>query len=285
MFKIPAGDQIWEISTPQVMGILNINSDSFYSESRFNAVDAALAQALKFHEQGAHIIDIGAQSTRPGATMMTPELEASKLTPIILAIKQAAPHLLLSIDTFNASVAQAALDAGANIINDISCGNFDTDMLPLVSRYKAGYIGMHITGNANTMHEIEQREAIMEREIAYFENKKAELATMGIQHWVIDPGFGFGKTVEENFTIVKKLQDLTSLGLPILLGVSRKSSIYKTLGIQASAALNGTTIVNTVGLLNGASILRVHDVLEAKEIIQLLPYLKIKTPRNKSFEE
>lgn len=274
MFKIPAGDQIWEISTPQIMGILNINSDSFYSESRFNAVETAVAQAVKLYEQGAQIMDIGAQSTRPGATMMTPELEASKLTPVIKAIKQTIPQLLLSIDTFNASVAHAALDAGANIINDISCGNFDKNMLELVSRYKAGFIGMHLTGNAQTMHVIEERECIMESESAYFENKKAALAAMGIQNWVIDPGFGFGKTIEENFTIVKKLRDLSALDLPILLGVSRKSSIYKTLGIEASDALNGTTIVNTIGLLNGASILRVHDVLEAKEIIQLLPYLK-----------
>jgi dihydropteroate synthase len=124
------------------------------------------------------------------------------------------------------------------------------------------------------MHEIEQRESIIETELAYFENKKMELSAFGIPHWVIDPGFGFGKTVEENFTLVKHLGALTNLGLPILLGVSRKSSIYKTLGIQPAAALNGTTVVNTVGLLNGASILRVHDVLEAKEIIQLLPFIK-----------
>jgi dihydropteroate synthase len=201
-------------------------------------------------------------------------LEAKNITPYIIAIKKALPGMLISIDTFNATVAQAALDAGANIINDISCGNFDAAMLKVVASFKAAYIGMHLTGNKQTMHEIEKRESIIESELAYFENKKMELEALGIQQWVIDPGFGFGKTIEENFILVKQLGALTNLGLPILLGVSRKSSIYKTLGIQPAEALNGTTVVNTVGLINGASILRVHDVLEAKEIIQLLPFIK-----------
>jgi dihydropteroate synthase len=273
MFKIPAGDQIWEISSPQVMGILNITADSFYKESRFSDIELAVAQALLFQEQGASIIDIGGQSTRPGATLITPEIEAKNIIPFIKAIKKALPKMLISIDTYNALVAQEALEAGANIINDISCGNFDNSMLKVVAEFNAGYIGMHLTGNFQTMHEIEARKSIMETEQLYFENKKRELATYGINNWVIDPGFGFGKTVEENFTLVKQLGNLRNLGLPILLGVSRKSSIYKTLGISPSEALNGTTIVNTIGLLNGASIIRVHDVKEAKEIIQLLPLL------------
>jgi dihydropteroate synthase len=274
MFKIPAGDQLWEISSPQVMGILNVTPDSFYKESRYSDLDTAVAQAMLFQQQGASVIDIGGQSTRPGAALITPELEAKNITPYIIAIKKALPGMLISIDTFNATVAQAALDAGANIINDISCGNFDAAMLKVVASFKAAYIGMHLTGNKQTMHEIEKRESIIESELAYFENKKMELEALGIQQWVIDPGFGFGKTIEENFILVKQLGALTNLGLPILLGVSRKSSIYKTLGIQPAEALNGTTVVNTVGLINGASILRVHDVLEAKEIIQLLPFIK-----------
>jgi dihydropteroate synthase len=274
MFKIPAGDQLWEISSPQVMGILNVTPDSFYKESRYSDLDTAVAQAMLFQQQGASVIDIGGQSTRLGAALITPELEAKNITPYIIAIKKALPGMLISIDTFNATVAQAALDAGANIINDISCGNFDAAMLKVVASFKAAYIGMHLTGNKQTMHEIEKRESIIESELAYFENKKMELEALGIQQWVIDPGFGFGKTIEENFILVKQLGALTNLGLPILLGVSRKSSIYKTLGIQPAEALNGTTVVNTVGLINGASILRVHDVLEAKEIIQLLPFIK-----------
>ena len=274
MFKIPAGDQLWEISSPQVMGILNVTPDSFYKESRYSDLDTAVAQAMLFQQQGASVIDIGGQSTRPGAALITPELEAKNITPYIIAIKKALPGMLISIDTFNATVAQAALDAGANIINDISCGNFDAAMLKVVASFKAAYIGMHLTGNKQTMHEIEKRESIIESELAYFENKKMELEAFGIQQWVVDPGFGFGKTIDENFILVKQLGALTNLGLPILLGVSRKSSIYKTLGIQPAEALNGTTVVNTVGLINGASILRVHDVLEAKEIIQLLPFIK-----------
>lgn len=274
MFKIPAGDKLWEISSPQVMGILNVTPDSFYKESRYSDLDTAVAQAMLFQQQGASVIDIGGQSTRPGAALITPELEAKNITPYIIAIKKALPGMLISIDTFNATVAQAALDAGANIINDISCGNFDAAMLKVVASFKAGYIGMHLTGNKQTMHEIEKRESIIESELTYFENKKMELEALGIQQWVIDPGFGFGKTIEENFILVKQLGGLTKLGLPILLGVSRKSSIYKTLGIQPAEALNGTTVVNTVGLINGASILRVHDVLEAKEILQLLPFIK-----------
>ena len=274
MFKIPAGDQLWEISSPQVMGILNVTPDSFYKESRYSDLDTAVAQAMLFHQQGASVIDIGGQSTRPGATLLAPELEAKNITHYIKAIKKALPGMLISIDTFNASVAQAALDAGANIINDISCGNFDTNMLKVVASFNAGYIGMHLTGSKETMHEIEERGSIIETELAYFESKKKELAAFGIHNWVIDPGFGFGKTIEDNFILVKQLGTLTNLGLPILLGVSRKSSIYKTLAIKPAAALNGTTVVNTVGLINGASILRVHDVLEAKEIIQLLPFIK-----------
>ena len=274
MFKIPAGDQIWEISSPQVMGILNITPDSFYKESRYNDLETAVAQAISFHEQGASVIDIGGQSTRPGATLIAPELEAKNITPYIKAIKKALPHMLISVDTFNAIVAQATLEAGANIINDISCGNFDTGMLKVVASFNAGYIGMHLTGDKQTMHEIEKRPSIIETELAYFENKKMELAAFGIHNWVIDPGFGFGKTTEENFTLVKQLGAFANIGLPILLGVSRKSSIYKTLGIQPSSALNGTTVVNTAGLLNGANVLRVHDVKETMEIIKLLPFLK-----------
>lgn len=274
MFKIPAGDQIWEISNPQVMGILNITTDSFYKESRYSDLETAVAQAISFHEQGASVIDIGGQSTRPGAALIAPELEAKNITPYIKAIKKALPNMLISVDTFNAIVAQAALDAGANIINDISCGNFDTGMLKVVASFNAGFIGMHLTGEKQTMHEIEVRPSIIESELAYFENKKLELAAFGIHNWVIDPGFGFGKTTEENFTLVKQLSALANIGFPILLGVSRKSSIYKTLGIQPSAALNGTTVVNTAGLLNGANVLRVHDVKEAMEIVKLLPFLK-----------
>jgi dihydropteroate synthase len=274
MFKIPAKDLEWQITTPQVMGILNLTPDSFYEASRHSNIDSALAQANLFIQEGASIIDIGAQSTRPGAHMEGAEIEIQRLIPYIEAIHQAYPKQLISVDTFYASVAEAALKAGAHIINDISCGGFDENILKVVAKNNAGYIGMHLTGGMDSMHKVEPREDIIANLISYFEAKKKLLSKYGIEHWVIDPGFGFGKTVEENFTIVKKMNELKIVGLPILLGASRKSSLYKTLGIESKDALNATTIVNTVGLLKGAAIVRVHDVKEAAEIIKLLPYLQ-----------
>jgi dihydropteroate synthase len=171
-------------------------------------------------------------------------------------------------------VAKAALIAGASIVNDISCGSFDPSILELVAQQKSGYIGMHITGNKESMHVIPERLDIMKELIDFFTQKKQLLADFGIQDWVIDPGFGFGKTIQDNFTIIKDLRKLQVIGLPILIGVSRKSSIYKTLGISADEALNGTTVVHTIAIKNGASILRVHDVKEAKQALILMEYLQ-----------
>lgn len=274
MFKIPAKHLDWQINTPQVMGILNITPDSFYAASRHSNIESALAQTEVFIKQGASIIDIGAQSTRPGANMEGVEIEIERLVPIVKAISEKYPQQLISVDTFYARVAEAVLEAGAHIINDISCASIDENILTVVAKYNAGYIGMHLTGGIETMHTVESREDIMESLLSYFEAKKKLVAKYGIHNWVIDPGFGFGKTVEENFTILRKFESLKVLGLPILLGASRKSSLYKTLGIESKEALNATTVANTVALLNGANILRVHDVKEAAEIIQLLPYLK-----------
>jgi len=274
MFKIPAKDLEWQITSPQVMGILNLTPDSFYEASRHSNIESAIAQAHLFIQEGASIIDIGAQSTRPGAHMEGAEIEIQRLIPCIEAIHQAFPNQLISVDTFYVSVAEAALKAGAHIINDISCGAFDENILTVVAKNNAGYIGMHLTGSMENMHKVEPREDFIASIISYFEAKKKLLSKYGINHWVIDPGFGFGKTIEENFTIIKKINELKIWGLPILLGASRKSSLYKTLGIESKDALNATTIANTVGLLNGAAIVRVHDVKEAAEIIQLLPYLQ-----------
>lgn len=274
MFKIPAKHLDWQISIPQVMGILNITPDSFYEASRHSNIETALAQTEVFIKQGASIIDIGAQSTRPGANMEGMEIEIKRLVSIVKAISEKYPQQLISVDTFYASVAEAALIAGAHIINDISCASIDENILTVVAKYNAGYIGMHLTGGIDSMHKVEPREDIMESLLSYFQAKKKLVAKYGIHNWVIDPGFGFGKTVEENFTILKKLDSLKLIGLPILVGASRKSSLYKTLGIEPKEALNATTVANTVALFNGANILRVHDVKEAAEIIQLLPYLK-----------
>ena len=274
MFKIPAKNLVWDISTPQVMGIINCTSDSFYAPSRQQNIEELLLKVGQFEKEGAAIIDIGAQSTRPNAQLLSADLEIEQLIPVIHAIRKIFPRLLISIDTFHAKVAQESLEAGANIINDISCGSFDPAILEVVSKYKAGYIGMHLTGSMHAMHTIEPRENVMNSLLTYFEEKRKLLLSAGIQQWVIDPGFGFGKTMEENFRLIRELSQLNSIGLPVLLGASRKSSIYKTLGITAEEALNGTSMVHTVALLNGANIIRVHDVKEAVELVKLLPFLK-----------
>ena len=270
MFKIHLKDTVLEFNTPIVMGILNATPDSFFKGSRMELLDQGVQKAIEMAHQGAAILDIGGQSTRPGAELITEQNEIDRVVPLIQAIHAALPNLPISIDTYHARVAKAALDAGALIVNDISCGNFDPEMIDMVVANQAGYIGMHQTGGPASMHEIHNRTDIMKELMDYFKVKKEQFAAKGLTEWIIDPGFGFSKSITENFTIVKQLSLLKELELPILLGVSRKSSIYKTLGIDAESALNGTTVVNTIGLLEGANILRVHDVKEAKEAIILL---------------
>lgn len=273
MFKIHLKDTVLDLATPQVMGILNATPDSFYKESRIEQLALSVQKAVEMVAAGAAILDIGGQSTRPGAELVSEAVEIERVVPVIEAIHAALPQIPISIDTYHAVVAKAALDVGASIVNDISCGNFDKNMIDMVVANQAGYIGMHQTGDPATLHQIDIRSDIMQDLLDYFNLKKTEFASKGLTNWIIDPGFGFSKTIEENFTIVKSLNQLQSIGLPMLLGVSRKSSIYKTLGVTAADALNGTTVLNTVGLLGGANILRVHDVQEAKEAIVLINQL------------
>jgi dihydropteroate synthase len=252
------------------MGILNATPDSFFECSRMENIESGVKKAIEMAQSGAGILDIGGQSTRPGAEIITETIEIERVVPMIKAIHAALPKMPISIDTYHASVAKAGLDAGASIVNDISCGNFDPKMLPMVVANQAGFIGMHQTGCPNSMHEVLDRKDIMKTLLDYFIEKKKQFAEIGLTQWIIDPGFGFSKTKSENFELVKSLGKLKALDLPILLGVSRKSSIYKTLGVDANEALNGTTVINTIGLMAGANILRVHDVKEAKEAIVLL---------------
>ena len=270
MFKIHLKDTVLDLKTPLVMGILNTTPDSFFKGSRMEAIDLGVQKAIEMVNFGASIIDIGGQSTRPGAELISEATEIERVVPMIEAIHAALPQIHISIDTYNAAVAKAAIDAGALMVNDISCGNFDSKMIPLVVSNHVGYIGMHQTGGPGTMHEVVSRSNIMESLKDYFLLKKRQFAEIGLTEWILDPGFGFSKTLQENFELVKSLAQLKALDLPILLGVSRKSSIYKTLGVDADAALNGTTVLNTIGLQGGANILRVHDVKEAKEAIVLL---------------
>ena len=270
MFKIQLKDTELDLTTPFVMGILNATPDSFFKGSRMEAIDSGVQKAIEMVDAGAGILDIGGQSTRPGADIISEAIEIERVVPMIEAIHAAMPNSTISIDTYRAGVAKAALDAGASIVNDISCGNFDPKMIATVVQNQAGYIGMHQTGGPATMHLVENRSNIMDTLVDYFMVKKSQFAEAGLTTWMIDPGFGFSKTVEENFKIVQSLSMLKVLDLPILLGVSRKSSIYRTLGVNADAALNGTTVLNTIGLIGGANILRVHDVKEAKEAILLI---------------
>lgn len=270
MFKIHLKDTVLDLSTPLVMGILNATPDSFFEGSRMEQIDAGVKKALEMAQFGASILDIGGQSTRPGAEFITESMEIDRVVPLIEAIHAAIPNMPISIDTFHASVAKAAIDAGASLVNDISCGNFDPKMISTVVANQAGYIGMHQTGDPYSMHEVQDRSNIMKSLMDYFIVKKKQFTEIGLTQWIIDPGFGFSKTKAENFELVKSLAQLKALDLPILLGVSRKSSIYKTLGVDAEGALNGTTVLNTIGLLGGANILRVHDVKEAMEAITLI---------------
>jgi len=252
------------------MGILNATPDSFYKGSRMELVEQGVQKAKEMVQFGAGMIDIGGQSTRPGAEIITEAMEIDRVVPMIEAVHAALPQIPISIDTYHANVAKAAIDAGALMVNDISCGNFDSKMIPMVVNNQVGYIGMHQTGGPESLHEVENRSNIMTTLIDCFSQKKKLFAAAGLTEWIIDPGFGFSKTLQENFEIVKSLDQLKVLDLPILLGVSRKSTIYKTLGVDADAALNGTTVLNTIGLTKGANILRVHDVKEAKEAIMLI---------------
>ena len=270
MFKIHLKDTVLDLSTPLVMGILNATPDSFFEGSRMEQIDLGVKKAIEMAQFGAGILDIGGQSTRPGAELITEAMEIDRVVPMIEAIHAAIPNMPISIDTFHAAVAKAAIDAGASIVNDISCGNFDSKMISTVVANQVGYIGMHQTGGPSTMHEVQDRRDIMKTMMNYFNEKKKQFAAIGLTQWIIDPGFGFSKTKAENFELVKSLAQLKALNLPILLGVSRKSSISKTLGVDAEGALNGTTVLNTIGLMGGANILRVHDVKEAKEAIILI---------------
>ena len=264
----------WDLSSPQVMGILNATPDSFYAQSRVEQENGVLQKVTQLVEEGVQVIDVGGQSTRPGAERIDIAMELKRVLPVIGMIHHHFPKQLISVDTYQSVVAEAAIKAGAHIINDISAGSFDAAILNVVSQYEAGYIGMHLTGTPESMHQIENRTQLMPTLISYFAAKKEQFKKLGIENWVIDPGFGFGKTLSENFEIVQHLDQLKELELPVLLGVSRKSAIYKTLGITPQEALNGTTVLNSIGLLKGASILRVHDVKEAVEVIKLIPYLK-----------
>jgi len=255
---------------PVIMGIINITPDSFYSGSRRQTVEEALAQAEQMLGAGAAILDIGGQSTRPGSEQAGETAEAERVLPVVEALHKAYPQALLSIDTFYASVAEACIQAGAHIINDISGGMMDEVMFATAARLKAPYICMHMKGTPATMQQHAVYSDVTKEVLEFFIQRMAMAKHAGIDDIIIDPGFGFAKTPAHNFTLLRNLRLFGILGKPVLVGISRKSTIYKTLGITAEEALNGTTVLNTIALLNGAHILRVHDVKEAREAAQLV---------------
>lgn len=263
-------EKLLDLRTPKVMGILNITSDSFHAASRIKSDKQLIESALKHINEGADFLDIGAQSSRPGAKEIPLNEEVKKIESAVQLIKQEFPTTFISVDTYRSDVARAALENGCDIINDISAGNLDENMMKTVAQYDAPYIMMHMKGTPENMASQTEYGNVMMDLILYFSQKIEEAKSAGIKDIIIDPGFGFSKTLEQNYEILNNLSQLTILERPILLGLSRKSMIYNKLKIKSSEALNGTTVLNTLGILRGGNILRVHDVREAKEIIQLI---------------
>ncbi|WP_215226318.1 dihydropteroate synthase [Echinicola shivajiensis] len=258
------------LEDPCVMGILNMTPDSFYADSRIGQSEPQIsAQAEKMILDGAAILDIGGYSSRPGAVNISTEEEIQRVIPSISIIKKRFPDILISVDTFRHEVAKAAVESGADIINDISGGELDPNMIPTVGKLKIPYICMHMRGNPETMQSKTEYNNIEKEVLLFFSEKINQCREAGIHDIIIDPGFGFAKTIEQNYRILKNLSYFKSIKSPILAGVSRKSMIYKTLEIAPEEALNGTTALNMAALINGAKILRVHDVKEAKETIRL----------------
>jgi dihydropteroate synthase len=261
-----------DLSTPKVMGILNVTPDSFFDGGKYTAMDAILFQAEKMLSEGADFIDIGGMSSKPGASIISAEDEIQRVLPALEAILKRFPETIISIDTVHAKTAQETIAAGAAIINDISAGEMDKNMISTVAKLQVPYILMHMKGTPETMQQQPSYENVSKEVIRFLLQKINHCRESGIKDLIIDPGFGFGKTTEHNFQLLKNLKSFEILGVPILCGLSRKSMINKILGISAKDSLNGTTALNTLALLNGANILRVHDVKEAKEAIQLVEY-------------
>lgn len=255
---------------PQVMGILNVTPDSFYSDSRVKGQEEALFRAENMINEGAVILDIGAYSSRPGATDISVEEELSRLIPIVEKISKRFPEVPISVDTFRSRVARESISAGATLINDISAGDDDQAMMQLVAEHQLPYIIMHKKGTPANMQENPTYENVTSEVYAYLENKIRQCKSLGIEDIIIDPGFGFGKTSVHNFQLLHELNRFTALNTPLLVGVSRKGMIWKTLGISPAEALNGTTVLHTIALMKGANLLRVHDVKEAVEVVKLI---------------
>lgn len=272
-FSIQCKGKLLDLKTPIIMGILNITPDSFFDGGKFTEESIMLAQVEKMLLLGAKIIDIGASSSRPGSVPITKEEELFRLIPALTKISKTFPDVILSIDTYRSEVAKEAILNGAHIINDISGGDFDEKMFETIAELKVPYILMHMLGRPQNMQINPTYENVVVDILKSIQNKVALLRIAGVNDIIIDPGFGFGKTVGQNFQILNNLEHFRLIGCPIMVGLSRKSMINKVLNVKPAEALNGTSILNTIALQKGATILRVHDVKEAVEAIQLVDAL------------
>ncbi|MFD1614360.1 dihydropteroate synthase [Gelatiniphilus marinus] len=269
--------QLIDLSSPKVMGILNITPDSFYDGGSYKNEKDILNRVEKMLNEGATFIDVGAYSSRPNADHVSETNELKRILPIVNLILKEFPKALLSIDTFRSTVAKPCIEAGACLVNDISAGKLDDNMLPTIAHLKVPYIMMHTRGTPQNMQQYTHYDNLIKDILFYFSERIAAAKQLGIIDMIIDPGFGFAKTLEQNFEVLNQLELFKILDKPLLAGISRKSMIYKTLETSAKDALNGTTVLNTVALQKGASILRVHDVKEAVECVKLVEKLEVRS--------
>ncbi len=275
---INVNGKLMDLSTPQVMGILNITPDSFYAESRKQSETDIVARAQQITEEGASIIDIGAYSSRPGADDISAQEEMDRLRFALQLINKEQPEAVLSVDTFRADVAKMCVEEyGVAIINDIAAGELDKAMFQTVAKLHVPYIIMHMKGNPRTMQNAPAYDDLMGEMMLYFSSKINQLHDLGVNDIIVDPGFGFSKTLEHNYHLMAHMEELHELGKPLLVGISRKSMIYRLLDTTPQEALNGTTMLNTIALQKGASILRVHDVKECAEVVKM--YQKMQTAK------
>jgi len=258
-----------DLDHPRVMGILNLTPDSFYDGGKYKSASEILGQVEKMLNEGATFIDIGAYSSRPGAIHISQDEELSRLLPVLKLVIQEFPDALISIDTFRSHVASEAIKSGACMINDISGGSLDEDMFSVIAKLQVPYVLMHMVGTPQNMQQNVHYENLVKDIIFYFSQKVFELRKLGVNDIILDPGFGFSKTLDQNFELLQKLELFSGMDLPVLVGLSRKSMLYKLFDLDANSALNATTSANTIALMKGAGMLRVHDVQEAMETIMI----------------
>jgi dihydropteroate synthase len=267
--------QLIDLTTPKVMGILNLTPNSFFDGGKFKTETEILKQVEKMLTDGAAFIDIGAYSSKPSAELVSEVEELNRILPVVKLIVSHFSEAILSIDTFRSEIAKVCIENGAAIINDISAGNLDSKMLETIAEYKVPYIMMHMRGTPQNMQSMTDYDNLLKDILFYFSENIAKARGYGINDLIIDPGFGFAKTLEQNYELLRNLELFVMLELPLLAGFSRKSMIYKTLNSTAEDALNGTTVLNTIALTKGTKILRVHDVKEAVECVTLLNKVKL----------